>query len=60
MNINIIGFYMYKLLKNITENEENQQKQTYHRSILSFYNQFIIQKGIDPVTVHLAIYIYTK
>ena len=28
MNINIIGFYMNKLLKNITENEENQQKQT--------------------------------
>ena len=56
MNINIVGFYMNKLLKNITENEENQQKQTYHRSILSSYNQFIIQKGIDPVPVYLAIY----
>ena len=49
---------MYKLLKNITENEENQQKQTYHRSISSSFNQSIIQKGIDLVPVHLAIYIY--
>ena len=51
---------MNKLLKNITENEENKQKQTYHRSVSSSFNQSIIQKGIGLVPVHLAICIYTK